>query len=125
MANEIQASAGLVVSKNGTTISFSNSQQVTLAGVGMETHVQTIGNGASELLAFPSDLTTEGVSYYAVKNLDATNYVELALENTNTQKFAKLLPGGVCLIPSHAANPGVYARANAAPCNVQIAASGT
>lgn len=123
MSNEIQASGTLIASKGGATINAVKTHTHTLTGNQMLQAVQAIGTSA-ELVAFPSDLTAEGIGYYQIVNLDTTNYVELALDSGMTNKFAKLLAGGVALVPAHADSPGIYARANTAACNVIVSATG-
>lgn len=123
MANEITATAGLVCTKSGTTVNGTTVKVITLTGSGQWSNTQAIGT-AAELIAYPSDLTTEGITYIYFKNDDATNYIEIALDNF-TNVFLKLLAGQCALIRSHTANPTHYARANTAACNLRIVAVGT
>lgn len=124
MSNEITAVAKLTGSKSGTTVSGDATVPITLTGSGLWTNVQVIGTSA-ELLAFPSDLTTEGITYVWAKNLSADHFIELALDSGMTQKFAKILPGKVMLLPVYSGNPSYYARADTAASSLQMVAVGT
>jgi hypothetical protein len=54
--------------------------------------------------------------------MDATNYVEVALDSAvSTQIFAKLLAGDVTLVK--AATATLYAKANTAAVNLYVAAT--
>lgn len=115
MANEITVSATLNVSKGGAVINSSTSISATMAGDNMLTNVQAIGTGAEAIVV--GDITTPG--YIFVKNLDPTNYVELALDSgVSTQVFAKLMPGDVALFPAKTIT--MYAKANTASCNILV-----
>jgi hypothetical protein len=124
MANEIQATASLTCSKSGQTITGNVTQTNSLAGIGEWTSTQNIGTTTVQL-SFPSTLTTEGITYLWLYNSDATNYVQIGLDTPVTQIFAKLLPGGVCLLPVYQGNPSYYAKANTAAINLRMVAVGT
>lgn len=124
MANEIQATASLTCSKSGQTITGSVTQTNSLAGIGEWSNTQNIGTTTVQL-SFPSTLTTEGITYLWLYNADATNYVQIGLDTPVTQIFAKILPGGVCLLPVYQANPTYYAKANTAAINLRMVAVGT
>ncbi len=127
MANEVQVSGGIVASKGGMNISAKHSHVFTLTGNQMTDTVQVIGTGA-ELIVFPTDQTAEGVAYYALKNLDATNYVQLATDSGMTNLFGRMLPGGIVVIPpddqAAAGSVVVYAKAHTGACKVRITAVG-
>jgi hypothetical protein len=124
MPNEITFSASLSVSKDGSTVTGNLTDVEDLAGVGKYAAVQNIGTTA-ELISFPGDLTTEGISFLWFRNMDPTNYIDLARDSGMAQTYARLKPGQVALIPPAAGNPTIYARANTAACNLQIVAAGT
>jgi hypothetical protein len=65
------------------------------------------------------------MTYLWLYNADATNYVQIALDNAITQIFTKILPGGVAIIPVYTGNPTYYAKANTAGINLRMAAVGT
>jgi hypothetical protein len=56
-----------------------------------------------------------------LENTDATNYVELALDNAGAQKFAKLRAGMRAIIPF--STKTVYSQANIGACVVNIIAA--
>jgi len=117
MANEITASASLVAAKSGVNISFTATKQNDMTGADMLQATQAIGT-TSETLGFGA--ITGAPAMVLVKNLDGTNFVELGLDSAMTNKFAKLLPGQVCLFPPSTAT--IYAKADTAEVTVLIAA---
>ncbi len=83
----------------------------------MAGHVQTIGT-SSETVDFGSDLTAEGVCY--MRNLDATNFIEIGPDSTGIVDFIKLKPGEFWvgrLKPTVV----VKAQADTAACDLQVA----
>lgn len=124
MANEISAVASLTGTKGGITIQGSVTKQETLTGSGLWSNTQAIGTSA-EQLSFPSDLTTEGITYLWLKNDDPTNFVEVGLDSGMTNKFAKLLAGQAMLLRVHTGNPTYYAKADTAAINLRMTAVGT
>lgn len=123
MANEITATCTLTCTKSGTTTTGTVAKTITLTGTGQWSNTQAIGTSA-EALAFPGDLTTEGITYLWLYNADSTNYVEIALDSF-TQIFCKLLAGQVAMIRVYTGNPTYYARANTAAINLRMVAVGT
>jgi hypothetical protein len=127
MANEITARAYLSCTKTGATATGDVTDQNTLSGTGIWQNTQAIGT-SSEALAFPGDLTTEGVTYLWLYNSDSTNYIEIGTAESGgnvTQKFCKLLAGEVTLLRVYTGNPTYYAQANTAACNLRMVAVGT
>lgn len=123
MANEITVTTILNCSKSGTATNSSSTKQITLAGSHFAAGIQDIGTGAEQIV-YPADLITEGITYVYFKNLDATNYVEIAL-NSFTQIFTKLLAGQSAVFGSYTGNPVYYARANTAGIQLAWGAVGT
>ena len=123
MANEISVTTTLTATKGGTTVTGSQIKQITLTGVQLWANSQDIGT-SPEQIAYPGDLTTEGITYLYFKNQDSTNYLEIALDNF-TNIFLKLLAGEAAIVRSHTASPTHYARANTAACDLYIVAVGT
>lgn len=118
MANEITTSVGFSASKSGATVSFSKSKQTTMAGAVMFQSVQTIGT-TTEAITFPADFS--GIpSWLMIYNMDATNFVQIGLDNANpmTQAFAKLLAGQFMLLPANTAT--LYADADTASVNILV-----
>lgn len=124
MANEISATSTLTCTKGGATVTGTLTKQQTLTGSGKYANTQNIGTTA-EALSFPSDLTTEGITWIWLKNLDSTNFVEIALDSGMTNKFGKLLAGEAMLWRAWTGNPTIYAKADTAACDLQIVAVGT
>lgn len=124
MANEITAVAKLSGSKGGNTVSGDITLPITLTGTGLWSNPQVIGTSA-EALAFPGDLTTEGITYLWAKNGSADHFIEIALDSGMTQKFAKILPGKAMLLPVYSGNPTYYARADTAASTLHMVAVGT
>jgi len=117
MANEIAVSVAMSASKGGVAVSNSGSRQATMAGDQMLSNVQIIGTSA-EAITF-GDVSTIG--YVLLKNLDATNFVEIALDSAvSTQKFAKLLALDMMLFPASTAT--MYAKADTANVNLLVQA---
>ena len=113
MANEITYTGSITASKGGVSLSSGPlSQALTMTGSNMVLETQTIGTTA-ELIS-KGDIGTVGC--LLVKNLDATNYIDIALDSGMTNKFAKLMPGDFLLIPTGGVLP--YAKANTAACQV-------
>jgi hypothetical protein len=118
MANEIGVSASIAASKGGATISASGTDTADMSGDQMIANVQSVGTSAEALQL--GDVSTIG--YLFLKNMDATNYVEVALDSAvSTQIFAKLLAGDVTLVK--AATATLYAKANTAAVNLYVAAT--
>ncbi len=124
MANEITITTTLTGTKTGTTITLTNTKQNTLTGSGKYGHTQAIGTSA-EVITIPTDLSVEGVSYLAFKNMDATNYVEFATDAGMVNKFAKLLAGEAMVYRPSSVLAVVYAQANTAAISLQVVAMGT
>jgi hypothetical protein len=124
MANELTAVASLTGSKNGITVTGTCTKTYSLSGDQLWANVQDIGIGG-EQISFPADLTTEGITYIWVKNLDPANYVDIALDGSYTQIFAKLTFGQTMVFPPYTGNPTYYARANTAQVSIQLVAVGT
>ena len=116
MANEISVNITLTVSKNGTTVVGTCSKSITMAGNAFLGDVQAIGI-TYEAISFVD--TVPG--YVFLKNNDATNFIEVALDNAGSNKIAKLLPGQGMAWPTSSAT--LYAKADTAPCNMQVVAA--
>jgi len=112
MANELTLTVGMTFSKGGAEGQRSDSIQVTVTGDAFNHNVQEVGTTEEEL-AQNTILGTPG--YLFVKNLDATNYVEIG---TTTTKYAvKLKAKEIALFRVDGTT--IYAKANSAACNVE------
>lgn len=118
MSNEIQKSIYLSVTKSGQTNTLSHANHnITMAGDEMISNVQTIGESAWELVSF-GDCASIGEC--ALKNLDATNFIELALDDAGASKIAKLLASRSACIPFSSTT--IYAKADTAACKLSVVA---
>lgn len=83
---------------------------------------QTIGTTAGgEVLVIPSDIGS-AVKWLWVKNLDATNYVEVGNHNgASPIYFAKLMPGDEMTVPVTVTKDNINCLANTAAVNVLFA----
>ena len=120
MANEAQITINFGASKNGNSIQAQITKSVDMAANVMLKNTQSIGMVAEAV--FIGDIVTLGYCY--CRNLDATNFIDLALDSDMTQKFAKLLGGaggGEPAIWPSAVNV-IYARANTAACEMEVGA---
>lgn len=118
MANEVTVNTTLNATKSGVTVNTGGqSKLVDMDGDQMLTNVQTIGTSAEALVI--GDIASLG--WIFVRNLDAANFVELALDSAvSTQVFAKLLAGEWALFPAKTGT--MYAKADTAECNIQVVA---
>lgn len=109
MANELSIVVSMAFSKSGAQCARAESISVDVTGDTFTHAVQEIGT-SEEALA-EADVGTPG--YVLIKNLDATNYVEVGIEG---QYAIKLLAKEVALFRADAA---IYAKAATAACNVE------
>ena len=119
MANEIQITTRLKLSKGGATLDRNGGTvNATMAGDAYTCGVQQIGTGAHEALSLSADIGTAGWAYF--KNLDATNYVEIGIDSTGTfVPFARLKAGEACVL--RLATNAPYAKANTGAVNLEYA----
>lgn len=117
MANEIQVTANLQASKSGAAIQSQGNFTRDMAGSQMVQNTQSIPT-AWTLLVFGNLAGTPAKAL--IRNLDTTNYVELAEDNAGAHKQDKLLPNGDFVVRSPVG--AIYAKANGAACILQFAA---
>lgn len=114
MANEITASFTLNVVKGSLTFSRSKSSTINMSASAPNVAggTQAIATSAAGEALVLGDVATNGLAYFV--NLDATNYVELGIQNGGTfYPFARLGAGEGGLIRL-AQGIAPYARANTA-----------
>lgn len=117
MANEITYAVSFSASKGGAAINSGTlSDTIDMTGVDMGTVTQAIGT-SNEALDVPVDVT--GDVHLLVKNLDATNYVEIFKDNGNSHLLSKLLAGEACSLRA-VPSASLYARANTAAVQIQF-----
>lgn len=119
MANEINLSGQVSATKNGFSVSASASKPVTMTGDDMIQTTQLIGNAAAELLVFGE--ITGAPSVLMIKNLDATNYIEVGGDSGLTVFKIKIPAGHFAIFQPTSAN--VYAQANTAAVRAAIVAT--
>ena len=116
MANEITASASLAASKNGGSVNLATNLVASMAGNICAQNTQLATTSSALITNLPAT-----AAYLYLRNLDATNYIEIALDSGNTQKIAKLLPGQFMIYPPSTTT--VYCKANTASCLLQSGAA--
>lgn len=118
MANEITTVVSFAASKGGAAInSGSLSDTLDMTGVDMGTVTQEIGT-SNEALDVPADVS--GDVHLVVKNLDATNYVEIFKDSGNSHLLSKLLAGESCSLRRIPSTTSLYGRANTAAVQIQF-----
>jgi hypothetical protein len=115
MADEISLSISVSVSKDAISIAKTQSSLQDFAGNDYLLGTQAV---ATTWEAISLGDVTAPPGTVMVKNLDETNYVELALANDGTGIFEKLKPLSVCLF--HPTDTTVFAQANTAACQVEF-----
>lgn len=114
MANEIIENVVITGTKNGQTATFTVAgERITLAGQGLTPDYQDIPTSWTAI-SVPAWASSEVVSLLAIKNLDATNYVEVAAINDGTGPVGKLAAGKWTILCPGIVSPAYYARANTA-----------
>ena len=114
MANELRIEAQLDYSKSGVKEIKHDSVYVDVSGDSYSKTIQEIGT-SNEQISVVSDIATYG--YVFLKNLDSTNYIEIADEN-DSNYFCKLKDGEFALF--RAADSTYWARANTSACNLEV-----
>jgi hypothetical protein len=118
MADEIRFSLSLQASKGGAAIATGTlSDSADMSGVDMGTVTQSIGT-SNEALDIPADVS--GDVTMVVKNLDATNYVEIFKDSGNSHLLSKLLPGEACFLNRVPSTTSLYGRSNTAAVQIQL-----
>jgi hypothetical protein len=124
MASEISISCSLSASKGGASInSVGTSGGATsthdMAGADMGSETQTVTQAADVALDIPAGVSPVGDLW--IKNLDATNYIQLSTATGGSfaaAVYAKVRPGRKAL---YQPTGTVYAKANTADCRIAFA----
>jgi hypothetical protein len=118
MANEVTLTAGLSVTKDGTTLQGYVNKQITMSGTPKISNTQTIGTTTEQLVL--GDIASMGYLY--LKNLDSTNFVEIGLSTpvSGANAMIKLLPGEAAIIPTRQTT--IYAKADTAAVALEVVA---
>lgn len=114
MANEISTSLSLSISKGSLSFSRSISKQITLSASSpnMAGGTQSIATASAGEAIGLGDVATNGVAYFV--NLDATNYIEIGIQNGGTFYPLARLNAGEWAQMRLAQGVAPYARANTA-----------
>jgi hypothetical protein len=118
MAREVFASLQYSARKNGAEIRMASSHTVDMTGDDLASITQVIGTTA-ETVNFVD--ITGAPGEVVIKNLDATNYVELGGDSGLTVFKIKLLPGRFTVFQPSSAT--LYAKANTAEVRIQVLAN--
>mgnify|MGYP003638376143 CR=1 FL=1 len=114
MANELRIEAQLEYSKNGVKEAKRDSAYIDVSGDSINKTIQEIATSNTAITAVA---TVGTYGYIFIKNLDASNYVEIADED-DTNYFCKLKAGEFALF--RAADSDYWARANTAAVDLEI-----
>lgn len=112
MANEISYQVKIQASKSNLKVERDPGRLTAdLSGDAYSANVQSIAT-SSTAVTIASAVSTAGFAFF--RNLDATNYVEIGVEDGSMTfiAFAKLKPGQAGLIPL--ATTSIYAKADTA-----------
>lgn len=114
MANEIYNSSTLTANKGGVSVSQTASETITMDGDDMVQGTQVIGTSWE---AIDWGEITGAPRRVQLKNLDATNFVDLATANDDSGVFGILdANGGTASFRPKVAT--IYAKADTAACRV-------
>lgn len=114
---DITTTKTLSANKGGMSVTSTHSENITMTGDDMISSTQVIGT-TWEALSF-GEITGVPIALQVV-NLDATNFVQLAIANDNSGVYEKLLAGHS--YQGHPAAATIYAKADTAACRVKITA---
>lgn len=117
MANEITQTITLSATKGGATVSLSSTKRIDMTGNEMMQSTQSIGTTA-ETLAL-GDVAGVPASV-AIKNLDATNYVDIGGNADLDTFYVRIRPGQTAVFQPSSGT--LHAKANTAAVRVQIVA---
>ena len=114
MANEVTVTATLTVDNGNIQMDKSITKSVTMTGNVVQNGVQEIGT-SDEQVTIVADVGTYG--YILVRNLDSSNYIELATTDSSPQYLVKLKAGEIALFRCGA--NALYGKANTAACDLE------
>lgn len=117
MSNEIYCQTQLSATKAGVTSTLNSSFNLDLTSDERFQQVQEIGTSNESLNIGAAEITTPKIM--ALKNLDATNFVDIYLDSGSLQHIARLTAGQTALIPLPP-SPAYYAKADTAAVELQV-----
>jgi len=122
MANEINVSSGLSVTKDGVTTRGSVSTNLTLTGSQFIQNIQSVGT-SYEQITF-GDMDT--CKYVWLKN-NSTASIQVSNTNSDVKWFATLSPGYSIVMPPSGSNSAaslqVYVKSSEASADLQVVAT--
>ena len=123
MASELTVQARITFAKGQASLDEKTSRTLTITGTQCCDYVAAIGT-ADTALSF-GDMTSTGVGYVMIQNLDPTNYVFVTFDAGSTYPIkleagSSGYPGGVCLFPNNGKT--IKCKANVAACDVSVRA---
>jgi hypothetical protein len=121
MADEITIQAALNVQRSTMSLQGAGTQPITPTGTRASGNHMTSATGSWTAVTLIGSGINAG--YLFVKNLDGTNYLELALDNAGAQIFAKVRKNEFCLVPLKDSTSQIWARANTASVSAIIVAA--
>lgn len=117
MADEMNLQVNLNYTKDKVSLARNVTQKITVSGADYSDQTQDVSNSAHEALSINSDIGTKGVVY--IRNLDATNYVEVGVDvSTTFYPLIKIKPGEMQVWRLAAVSP--YVKANTATVKIQV-----
>jgi len=116
MASEKQTSISFSIAKSNLRVSDTVSLNEDLSGTDYYAKSWTV---TTSWVAIPLDALAS-FDLLFIKNTDATNYVQIALDNASAQIFAKLTAGRAMFLPPNTST--LYWRANTASCVCNVVA---
>lgn len=117
MANEGQVSIAIAAQKGGQ-VNRSYSFPVSIAGTYMDQGTQGVGTGWAPLNF------SNVPQMFSIANLDAANYIQLALDGAGAHIFAMIPAGEATTVLMDPSMSSIYAKANTATVFVEIVAVG-
>lgn len=118
MASEGSLNITLSSSRGNTAVNFSESTKFDIAAD--PSNQDVVNCSSAGWNAIPVGSIADPPQKIAIKNLDPTNYIEVALTAATTYRFAKLKPGQV-MAWEPAVTGSIYWKANGADCKAKIA----
>lgn len=122
MAGEVKVSSNFQIIKPNAGNLADNDSGLTFDQAGTHTQqtIQDVGFATHELVTLDPDLGTLG--WIKLKNLDATNYIQLGIVvSAAFQPVARLVPGGIA--GPFRADATLYVKANTASCKMRVSAA--
>ncbi|SRR5258705_5856776 len=121
MANEITIQAMLNVQRSTLSLQGAGSQPCSPAGTKAASNQLSISTSGWTAITLIDTGTNCG--YMFLKNIDSTNFVQLALDNAGAQIFAKIRANEFCLLPLKDSTTQIWAQANTAAVSVIVVAA--